>query len=94
MCDMAGVSAPEGHFDGISLNALLMGEDDPRSRHLFWNGLAMRDDTYKLVIDKDTPRLFDLSQDLSESEDIASQHPDRTRAMCRALEAWKRDVAA
>ena len=94
MCDMAGVSAPEGHFDGIGLNALLMGEDEPRSRHLFWNGLAMRDDAYKLVIDKDAPRLFDLSQDLSEREDIASQHPDRTRAMCRALEAWKRDVAA
>ena len=93
MCELSGVSAPEGHFDGIGLNALLMGEDDPRSRHLFWNGLAMRDDEYKLVIDGDAPRLFDLSQDLSESEDIASQHPDRTRAMCRALEAWKRDVA-
>ena len=94
MCDMAGVSAPDGHFDGIGLNALLRGEGEPRPRHLFWNGLAMRDDTYKLVIDNDTPRLFDLSQDLSESEDLASQHPDRTRAMCRAIEAWKRDVAA
>ena len=94
MCEMAGVSAPDGHFDGIGLNALLLGDGEPRSRHLFWNGLAMRDDEYKLVIDNAAPRLFDLSQDLSESEDIASQHPDRTRAMCRAIAAWKRDVAA
>lgn len=94
MCEMAGVSAPDGHFDGIGLNALLLGDGEPRSRHLFWNGLAMRDDEYKLVIDNDATRLFDLSQDLSESEDIASQHPDRTRVMCRAIAAWKRDVAA
>ena len=53
----------------------------------------MRDDNYKLVIDKGTPNLFDLSQDISESNDLASQQPDRVQQMCHAIDAWKRDVA-
>ncbi len=93
MCDLASVPAPDNHFDGISLKSLLMGDSELNSRHLFWNGLAMRDDNFKLVIDNDTPHLFDLSQDISESHDLASQHPDRVQAMCHAINAWKRDVS-
>ncbi len=53
----------------------------------------MRDDNHKLVIDKGTPHLFDLSQDISESNNLASQQPDRVRQMYNAINAWKRDVA-
>lgn len=93
MCDLAGAPAPDNHFDGTSLKSTFLNEGEPGARQLFWNGLAMRDDNYKLVIDKDTPHLFDLSQDISESNDLASQQPDRIRQMCHAIDAWKRDVA-
>ena len=93
MCDLAETSAPDNHFDGISLKSTLLSEGEPGARQLFWNGLAMRDDDYKLVIDKGTPHLFDLSHDISESNDLASQQPDRVQQMCHAIDAWKRDVA-
>jgi hypothetical protein len=51
------------------------------------------DDKYKLVIDNGTPHLFDLSHDISESNDLASQQPDRVRQMCDTIDVWKRDVA-
>ncbi|MDP6040683.1 MAG: sulfatase-like hydrolase/transferase [Candidatus Latescibacteria bacterium] len=92
MCDLSGASKPDNHFDGISLKSLLLGENEPGSRHLFWNGLAMRDDNWKLVIDNDTPCLFDLSQDIAESNDLSAHQPDRVKSMCEAINTWKADV--
>jgi arylsulfatase A len=93
MCDLTDAAVPDNHFDGVSLKPLLLGEGDLGSRHLHWNGLAMRDDKYKIVIDNDTPQLFDLDKDIGENNDISSQHPDRVKNMLAAIEAWKEDVA-
>jgi len=51
MLELAGASVPEGHkFDGISMaNALPEGEK-AGERQLFWNGKAMRDGKWKLVL--------------------------------------------
>lgn len=53
----------------------------------------MRDDHWKLVIDNDTPCLFDLSQDIAESNDLSASEPDRVESMCKAIDIWKADVA-
>ena len=93
MCELTGATVPDNHFDGVSLKPLLLGNDNLGSRQLHWNGLAMRDDNYKLVIDNDTPYLFDLDQDIGENTDISSQHPKRVENMLAAVETWKTDVA-
>ncbi|MCZ6634895.1 MAG: sulfatase-like hydrolase/transferase [bacterium] len=93
MLDLAGASTPDGHtFDGTSLKSLLLDGNDLGSRQLFWNGKAMRDDTWKLVIDNETPQLFDLAHDIGETNNLADQHPERVQTMVQAIDAWKEDV--
>ena len=65
----------------------------------FWHGSAMRDGNYKLMIDVSggadgTPQLFDLGQDIGESNDLAAADPERVQRMVAALDAWKEEVDA
>jgi arylsulfatase A len=93
MLDLAGAEGPAGHqFDGESLRSTLLDGGKPVDRQLFWKGQAMRDGKWKLMIDRKTPRLYDLSTDIGEQTDLASEHPERVKTMLAALEAWKRDV--
>jgi len=95
MLDLAGARAPAGHtFDGISLAPLLLEGRSLGRRTLVWNGQALRDGPWKLVMARGKAHLFDLSKDLGEQTDLAAQHPDRVREMTAALDAWTQDMAA
>ena len=95
MLELAGASAPAGHkLDGISLAAHMLAGKPLGHRKLFWRGQAMRDGQWKLVRNKKSSELYDLSTDLGEKRDLARRHPDRVRQMEAAIEAWKKDVAA
>ena len=95
MLDLAGAKAPAGHtFDGVSLAPLMLDGKPLGRRQLVWNGQAMRDGTWKLVIAGGKAQLFDLSKDIGERNDLAGQHPDRVKEMVAALDAWKQDMAA
>jgi hypothetical protein len=37
--------------------------------------------------------LFNLDDDLSETKNLADQHPDRVAAMRQAVEDWEKDVS-
>jgi arylsulfatase A-like enzyme len=39
------------------------------------------------------PRLYNLAQDISESKDLAAQHPDRVKTLQRAWKAWNAELA-
>ncbi len=58
----------------------------------------MRDGPWKLVTQakglSGGPALFNVAEDISESNDLAAQQPDRVRQMLAEIEAWKRDIAA
>ncbi len=73
MLSLAGVTAPEGHLlDGVDLSGLLLREDEPKSRPLYWAALgnsgarseAMREGSWKLVVNhpKAKPGSFDNEQ--------------------------------
>ena len=98
LLELAEAPLPAGHkLDGVSLAQLLLTRKRLGPRKLFWQGRAMRDGPWKLLLrGKGTPRaaLYDLSADLGESTDLADKHPDRVRAMLAAIDAWKADVAA
>ena len=94
-----------GDQDGIDLAPVIAGgELDDRQLFwggdgTFWHGSAMRDGNYKLMIDvagdaDGTPQLFDLGQDIGESNDLAAADPERVQRMVAALDAWKEEVDA
>jgi arylsulfatase A-like enzyme len=71
-------------IDGKSFQAALTGGRQPSPDFLYWafyergGGLAIRMGDWKAIIQPiGTPlRLYDLSRDLSEEQDVASEHPD------------------
>ena len=93
---LAGVKSASGRtLDGIDLSNILSGAESTR-RQLFWNGRAMRDGNWKLVVGGKGSKgveLFNLAKDLGELEDVSKQHPDRVKQMQAALAAWREDVA-
>ena len=90
----AGVAAPRDRpLDGIDLHDVIARRENVR-RALFWNGRAMREGPWKLVLgNDDRASLFDLSADLGEVRDVAATHPERERVMRAALARWREDVA-
>lgn len=97
MLELASVKVPDGHkLDGVSLARLLLEGKPLGQRQLFWNGAAMRDGPWKLVLTgkgkKRTPALFDVAKDIGEKNDLSAQYPDRVKQMLRAVEGWNEDV--
>jgi len=94
LLELSGTRVPEGHrLDGVSMvDGLLRGEQ-PQRRQLFWNGVAMRDGPWKLVLGRDGG-LFNLQEDPKEQRDLSGQYPERVERMKAAIERWKRDVEA
>lgn len=109
LLDLAGLPLyPQQHVDGRSFADILLGES--RSwphRAVYWHyphyhgstwapGAAMRDGQWKLVqLDHfGAAELYDLSSDLSESHNLASQEPQRVQRMQQQLAAWQQEVGA
>jgi arylsulfatase A-like enzyme len=97
MLALAGADVPHGHrLDGVSLADLLTAGKGLGPRRLFWDGRAMRDGPWKLVLegqDTKSPRLYNLSKDIGEKKDLAGEQPQRVEKMLAAIEDWKKDVA-
>jgi arylsulfatase A-like enzyme len=94
-------------FDGVSLLPLFEGNELPE-RSLAWHyphygnqggapGAAIRRGDWKLIhwFEKpDAPELYHLRDDLSETKNLATQEPERVKAMLAELKAWQKDVGA
>jgi len=93
----AGAAVPSGHrLDGVNLLPMLTAGQSLPARNLVWNGKAVRDGKWKLIVDGKGQKgvgLYDLQADLAESNNLADEHPERVERMQTMLEAWKRDVA-
>lgn len=87
MCDIAGVECPP--TDGISMLPTMLGEDDRQKKHefLYWEfpevggQKAVRMGNWKAFV-KDVRKgnqnieLYDLSVDLFEQDNVATEHPE------------------
>ena len=105
--EATNISAAEGtRLDGVSLVPILKGESIPE-RPLFWHyphygnqggapAAAMRQGDWKLIewYEDERIELFNLSQDISEKNNLSNQDPDRTRAMLKLLHEWQKEVGA
>jgi arylsulfatase A len=97
LLEAAGVSAPkERPLDGKSLLPVLVEGNSLGQRQLVWNGKAIRDGQWKLIVDGKGAKgvgLYDLASDLGEQTNVAKQHPERTEKLLAALKEWQADVA-
>ena len=107
LIELAGLAAAPG-LDGASLAPLLTGRGPAPRRPLFWHfphynnqggrpGGAMRDGDWKLVEyydAPDAPELYQLSDDIAETRNLAAAQPDRVRTMRAALAQWRDSVRA
>jgi arylsulfatase A-like enzyme len=94
----AGVVAPDNRkLDGVNLLPVMLDERALGDRQLVWNGKAIRDGSWKLMVDGkggDDIGLYDLSRDVGEQNNLADVEPDRVKTMLAQLEAWRTDVAS
>ena len=96
---LAGATLPEGQsFDGIDVSALLKGGKAPERELFYWElheGTSIQavrfDGHWKAVKNgpKSKVELYDLSVDASESNDLATVHPDKV-TQAEALMATSR----
>ena len=103
--DLTGAIYPE-QFNGTSITPLqgesllpaFMGKEPERSGSLFWEwsrGQAIREGHWKLVrwgLDADWD-LYNISEDPTETSNLALQYPERVESMEQQFLEWKESMA-
>ncbi len=103
---LAGVELPAGQvFDGMSLVDILEGSDPAPERAIFWHypvyhhdqpASAVRKGPWKLVHNLVTGQryLYDLENDIGETNDLSLMEPELTRELYQLLEQWRKECQA
>ena len=108
MLEMAGLAPkPAQHVDGVSMVPLLKGGTALERKAIFWHyphnhgsgsipSAAVRAGDWKLIewYGEKRVELFNLADDLSETKDLATSNPDKTRELHGMLKAWRKEVGA
>ena len=103
MMKTAGGELPRNRtFDGMDPLPVLKGlnASKPRSLHWIWNQgkkeqwKGMRQGQFKIVrrADNEDWRLYDLSSDVSESQNLAKDQPERLKLLVSRFEAWRAGI--
>ncbi|OPZ10709.1 MAG: Arylsulfatase precursor [candidate division BRC1 bacterium ADurb.BinA364] len=85
----ADISSPERPIDGLDIRPLLLGEPgarSPREAFFYYQVKALsavRSGQWKLRLggEKTPAKLYDLSVDVGETQDVAASHPDIVRRL-------------
>jgi arylsulfatase A-like enzyme len=99
--NMAGLEVPAVEsphaLDGTSLKQLLFRAQPLPERTVFWRigrRRAARSGPWKLVwLEEESPMLFDLDDDISETNNRAFEKPELTTKLQRDYEEWEADVS-
>jgi len=105
--DLAGLpQQPDLHKDGVSLKPLLEGKPI-EDRALFWHyphyhgstwkpGAAIRDGDWKLVqfYEYDKVELYNLKDDIGESNDLSKSNPEKTAELLAKLKAMQEETGS
>ncbi len=97
LLSIAGQEMPPGvAFDGIDVSAHLLRGESLRERNLFWrtgpDKAAVREGPWKLVRQSGKDMLFNLDDDLGETDDLAARYPEIVKKLQSALREWEADV--
>jgi arylsulfatase A-like enzyme len=94
---LAGLE-PDGDrpLDGVDLMPLLTGEGDLPERNLYWRVKhlsAIRSGDWKfLKLGAEPPQLYNLADDIDESENLVRERPGKARELRSALRDWLRTL--
>ncbi len=92
---LAGGKAPK-NLDGVDVMPYIKRGKSTPKRDLFWGDSkgwsAMRRDNWKLVVQKKTTYLFDLSTDVAEKNNLAEAEPEIAATMRAEFDKWKQGV--
>lgn len=96
---LAGIQAPEDHkLDGIDVSAALFQAEKLPNKIRFWglgnNKGALRDGHWKYILSGKAHHLFDLSKDHKETNDLASQYPERLAQMQKTYMSMLKETSA
>ena len=89
-CEFAGIDSPKG-LDGLSFAPTLLGKTEMQAKHdyLFWRWSrfrAVRMGKWKALETDGKLALYDLSEDLGETQDLVSQNPSLASRFNRIIE--------
>lgn len=87
---------PDVSFDGVDITRLLIEENSLPDRTLFWkyrDQKVARSDEWKLLVDRDTARLYNLEDDIYEKIDLADEEENIVSQLKMELEIWEKDVS-
>ena len=100
LLDFIGAKPSSEKVDGVSMKDHLLTGKALSKRDLFWefkNRKAVRSGEWKLVstVDKEdeTIELFNLSNDISEQNNLAAQNPKIVSQLKLKLEVWQNEVS-
>lgn len=89
---LAGITTQPGDLDGVDLIPHLTGENKaPPHEALYWRWMAqsaIREGNWKLLRGGEREYLYDLSTDLEEKHNLATQHPDTAKRLRAKLTTW------
>lgn len=100
---------PREHLDGENIVEAIKGKTFKREKPLFWhsplgrpkrtgdeNSSAVRIGDYKLVdwYDQNRVELFNLKEDISETNDLSEEMPGKTSDMLQILRHWRNEIDA
>jgi arylsulfatase A-like enzyme len=92
---------PDAKLEGMNLLPILERRSPVAKRTLFWRiavptrqQRAVRQGSWKLLIDGDDLMLFNLEDDIGERNDLAARRPDMVRKLLPLIRAWEADVDA
>jgi N-acetylgalactosamine-6-sulfatase len=93
---LTGASIPEAHLDGQDLSKAFLGSPVQRDRIIYWSDkpwwVSLRDKQWKAHIRRDEFLLFDLSNDPSESNNLASKFPEKAKQYQKLLKDWSKVI--
>jgi arylsulfatase A-like enzyme len=106
IAEMTGSDKGGVKTDGVSFVSLF-SKDKMKERPLYWHyphysnqgvepGSAVRLGKYKLIdnFERNRQELYDLEADLSETKDISSNNPGKTKELFDMLKAWRKATNA
>lgn len=106
ICELASVDPHvDRALDGASLVGFFDGKPIARKVPLYWQYdraisvpwvISLRDGPWKLLANaaRDKVELFDLSQDVGETKDLAASQPDRVDALLKTMNERHKEVTA
>jgi arylsulfatase A-like enzyme len=98
MASIAGAKLPAGlKLDGVDILPVMKEDRKLPKRTLFWRyrkEKAVRKGPWKLLVQGDKVRLFNLEEDIGEKENLAEAKPGIVKQLEDELSAWEREVSA